>query len=40
MEAWIYEWLGRRDQGLLKLLFPGYYLTAVGLFDGCVSSHS
>jgi hypothetical protein len=31
VEAWIYEWLGRRDQGLLKLLFPMFYLTAVGL---------
>jgi hypothetical protein len=30
-EAWIYEWLGHRDQGLLKLLFPLYYLTAAGV---------
>jgi hypothetical protein len=30
-EAWLYEWLGHRDQGLLKLLFPIYYLTAAGL---------
>ncbi len=30
-EAWFYGWLGRREQGLLKLIFPLFYLAAAGM---------
>ena len=29
-EAWIYNWLGRCDEGLAKLIFPLLYLAALG----------
>ena len=30
-EAWLYAWLGRSDQGLVKLVFPLFYIVAAGL---------
>ncbi len=30
-EAWFYGWIGRPDQQIIKLLFPLYYLAAMGL---------
>jgi hypothetical protein len=30
-EVWFYGWLGRCDQGLVKLIFPMFYLAALGL---------
>lgn len=30
-EAWLYGWLGRPSQELVKLLFPFFYLSAAGL---------
>jgi hypothetical protein len=30
-EAWLYSWLGRCDQEAVKLVFPGFYLAAIGL---------
>ncbi len=29
--AWFYGWLGRPDQGLVKLVFPLFYVAALGL---------
>lgn len=35
-EAWVYSWIGRPDQQIVKLLFPFFYLAALSLlFTGC-----
>ena len=31
LEAWLYDWVGRCDQWLAGLLFPLFYMAAVGL---------
>lgn len=36
-EFWIYSWIGAAHQGLVKLLFPAFYLSLVGLFYGISS---
>lgn len=35
-EWWIYAWLGRVDQLAVKVLFPLFYLSAIGLLWGAV----
>jgi hypothetical protein len=35
-EFWIYAWLGRVDQTAIKVLFPLFYLSLVGLLCGTV----
>ena len=30
-ESWLYSWIGRCDQGLVKFIFPPFYLAAIGL---------
>jgi uncharacterized membrane protein len=33
-EFWIYSWLGRVDQGAVKILFPLFYFSLIGLVCG------
>jgi hypothetical protein len=35
-EFWIYSWLGRVDQGAVKILFPLFYFSLIGLVCGMV----
>ena len=35
-EVWLYDWIGRPHQGLIKLLFPIFYLSLAGLFYGAL----
>jgi hypothetical protein len=35
-ELWIYSWLGRVDQSVIKILFPLFYFSLVGLVCGAV----
>jgi hypothetical protein len=35
-EFWVYSWLGRVDQSAIKILFPLFYMSAVGLLAGSV----
>jgi hypothetical protein len=30
VETWVYLWIGRADQGIVKLILPFYYLAALG----------
>jgi hypothetical protein len=30
-EAWMYSWMGRADQGMIKILFPILFMAAIGL---------
>ena len=36
-EAWIYSWIGRADQGIIKILFPVFFAAALGLLYRGVS---
>lgn len=36
-EFWLYSWIGYAHQGLVKLLFPAFYLSLGGLFYGVSS---
>lgn len=33
-ESWLYLWLGREDQQLVKILFPMFFASALGLLNG------
>jgi hypothetical protein len=35
-EYWLYSWIGHPHQGLIKLLFPAFYLSLAGLFYGAL----
>jgi hypothetical protein len=35
-EFWTYSWIGHPHQGLIKLLFPAFYLSLAGLFYGAL----
>ena len=35
-EYWLYSWIGQPHQSLIKLLFPGFYLSLAGLFYGAL----
>ncbi len=35
-ELWIYEWLGRVDQAAIKVVFPLFYFSLIGILCGAV----